>query len=153
MITYCVHGALPLRFPKGTLPRIAREFGRVRPAKHRAPSLISLSFITSLRMRRLNHQYRSKDRPTDVLSFSVTEGDASFPAIRAKETAELGDIFVCPAMATREAKRRGVPLEEELVRLVVHGTLHLLGYDHATEADEDRMFSLQERITASSLKL
>lgn len=152
MITYCVHGALPLRFPKVTLPRIAREFGRVRPAKHRALSLISLSFITPLRMRRLNRQYRSKDRPTDVLSFSVTEGDA-FPAIRAKETAELGDIFVCPAMATREAKRRGIPLEEELVRLVVHGTLHLLGYDHATEADEDRMFALQERITASSLKL
>jgi probable rRNA maturation factor len=152
MITYQVHGAFPTRFPQKSLPRIAREFGRVRPSKHRISSLIGLSFVSPLRIRRLNRSHRGKDRATDVLSFSSTEG-ASFPSVRTGEQPELGDIFVCPAIARQEAKRRGIDLEEELVRLVTHGTLHLLGYDHGTEEEEHRMFGLQERILASSLKI
>lgn len=151
MITYDLHGALPARFPKSILPRLAREFGRVQPSKHRKPSMIGLSFVSPLQIRRLNHDHRGKNRPTDVLSFSLVEGSA-FPSIRTGEPFEIGDIVVCPMMARQEAKRRGIDLGEELVRLVVHGTLHLLGYDHATEADEDRMFGLQERIVASAMQ-
>lgn len=151
MITYDLHGALPARFPKSTLPRLAREFGRVQPSKHRKLSAIGLSFVSPLQMQRLNREHRGKNRPTDVLSFSLLEG-SDFPAIRTGEPMEIGDIVICPTVAREESKRRGIDLEEELVRLVAHGTLHLLGYDHATEPDEDRMFGIQERVVASVMK-
>jgi probable rRNA maturation factor len=71
-------------------------------------------------MRRLNHRYRGHDRPTDVLAFALPAPDGSL----------LGDLYVCPAVARAEARERGIPVGEELTRLLVHGTLHLLGYDH-----------------------
>lgn len=152
MLSYTISGALPARFPKTMLPRIAREFGRACPSTCRAARLIGLAFVSPLRIRSLNRSYRGKDRQTDVLSFSSVEG-VPFPSVRTGEQLELGDLFVCPAVARQEAKRRGIDPEEELVRLVAHGTLHLLGYDHATEEEERRMFRLQERIIAASLKL
>jgi probable rRNA maturation factor len=77
------------------------------------------------------------NRPTDVLSFSSE--DAGY----------LGDLAICVPYASREAKRRAIPVTEELVRLLVHGTLHLSGYDHATAKQEEVMFRLQERIVES----
>jgi probable rRNA maturation factor len=59
---------------------------------------------------------------------------------------ELGDIIIAPSVAREGAKRRAIGLTEELVRLIVHGTLHLMGYDHADAKTEERMFSIQEGI-------
>ena len=59
---------------------------------------------------------------------------------------ELGDIVICPSYATREAKRRAISAREELLRLMIHGVLHLKGYDHATEDEEMVMFRLQEEL-------
>jgi probable rRNA maturation factor len=103
----------------------------------RRRALISITFLGRDAMRRLNARHKGHDRPTDVLSFAMTD-----PA-----GAAIGDVYVCPWVAAREARSRGIPLRQELIRLVVHGTLHALGRDHPE--DEDRtaspMWRRQER--------
>jgi len=96
-------------------------------------------------MRVLNRQYRQKDKPTDVLSFSRVEfRPPGVPLI------DLGDVLICRSVAVRQAKENGLSLKEELVRLTVHGVLHLFGYDHErSSADEKKMFRLQDRIVYS----
>ena len=86
----------------------------------RRRALVSVTFLGRDAMRRLNGRHKGHDRPTDVLSFVMAD-----PAGTA-----LGDVYVCPWVAEREARRRGIPVREELIRLVVHGTLHVLGHDH-----------------------
>ena len=86
----------------------------------RRRALISITFLGRDAMRRLNARHKGHDRPTDVLSFAMTD-----PA-----GAAIGDVYVCPWVAAREARSRGIPLRQELIRLVVHGTLHALGRDH-----------------------
>ena len=80
---------------------------------------ISITFLGRDAMRRLNAEHKGHDRPTDVLSFALTGPDGV-----------VGDVYVCPWMARREAAARQIPVREELVRLVVHGTLHALGHVH-----------------------
>lgn len=82
-------------------------------------------------MRRLNRRYRGKDRPTDVLSFSyLDEPGNDGPA---------GDVFVSCQTVARDARRLGVPPEQLALRIVVHGFLHVLGYDHETDREALRM--------------
>lgn len=76
-------------------------------------------------MRRLNRTYRGIDAPTDVLSFSFREGP--FSGVRPEL---LGDIVVCVPVAERQAREEGEPFDRAVDRLLVHGLLHLLGYDH-----------------------
>ena len=103
----------------------------------RRRALMSITFLGREAMRRLNAEHKGHDRPTDVLSFAMTD-----PAGRS-----LGDVYVCPWVAAREARARRIPLRQELIRLVVHGTLHALGRDHPE--DERRtaspMWRRQER--------
>jgi probable rRNA maturation factor len=81
---------------------------------------LSVTFLGRDRMRRLNQQYKGQPRPTDVLAFSLPDPAGNL----------VGDIYVCHWVASREAEAREIPVDEEIVRLVVHGTLHVLGYDH-----------------------
>ncbi|HSE50969.1 MAG TPA: rRNA maturation RNase YbeY [Gemmatimonadales bacterium] len=83
-------------------------------------ALVSVSFVGRDRMRVLNRRWKQRDQPTDVLAFALT-GPGGAPA---------GDIYICPWVAAREARARGLPLRQELKRLVIHGVLHVLGYDH-----------------------
>jgi probable rRNA maturation factor len=98
---------------------------------------ISITFLGRDAMRRLNAEHLGHDRPTDVLSFALSD-PAGGP---------LGDVYICPWVAERAARTHGVPLRQELIRLVVHGTLHALGHDHPE--DEGRtsspMWRRQER--------
>jgi probable rRNA maturation factor len=86
----------------------------------RREALISITFLGRDSMRRLNAEHKGHDRPTDVLSFGLTD-----PAGRI-----AGDVYVCPSVARQEALERGISFREELIRLIVHGTLHALGRDH-----------------------
>jgi probable rRNA maturation factor len=114
-------------------------------AAERAPDgELSVAFVGDRTMRRINRDYRSVDKPTDVLSFSyVDESHAG---------GVLGEIFVSPAVAARQAKEAGCGMEEEVVRLVLHGLLHVLGYDHDTGATRRRMFARQERYLGRHLE-
>ena len=105
---------LPL--PASLVRRVVRGVLR----GERRDALLSVTFLGRDAMRRLNAEHTGRDRATDVLSFAMDE-----PGGRA-----VGDVYVCPWVAAREARARGVPLREELIRLVVHGTLHALGRDH-----------------------
>lgn len=109
---------------------------------------VGIRFVSLKEMQTLNRSFRRKDRPTDVLSFSARESEEdALPVLeKTKKEEYWGDLAICPDYAKEEAKRRGLPLREELLRLIAHGVLHLAGYDHATEEEEFRMFALQERI-------
>jgi len=86
----------------------------------RRRALVSVTFLGRDAMRRLNAGHTGHDRPTDVLSFALPQPDGTL----------VGDLYVCPWVAAREARARRIPLRQEIVRLLVHGTLHALGYDH-----------------------
>jgi probable rRNA maturation factor len=88
----------------------------------------------------LNRDYRGKDGPTDVLSFSQMEGDD----LGGGEV--LGDVVISLDTAVRQAKEYGCPLSAEMERLLVHGVLHLLGYDHETgEGDAEAMRLMEKK--------
>jgi len=150
MITFHVSGMLPRALTKSMFPRIARACSGVRGLGGRRNLEIGIRFASPREIQRLNMTYRGKNCPTDVLSFSSEEGN--FPEGRGTgKIRELGDLVVCPAVAIREAKRRLINPKEELVRLIVHGTLHLAGFDHATEKEEAIMFGIQEQIIEKSV--
>ena len=95
-------------------------------------------------IRRLNRTYRGKDRATDVLSFSLGDGRG--------DTELIGDVVISVDTATRQARSYGASLEEELARLLVHGTLHLCGYDHQTRRQALIMHGLTRRLMAKLAK-
>lgn len=88
-------------------------------------------------MQGLNAAHKGHDRPTDVLTFAL--GGPTGPTI--------GDVYICPWVARREARARGIPLREELIRLVVHGALHAVGWEHPAGPERTRsaMWRRQER--------
>ncbi len=107
---------------------------------------LSILFTTDREIKKLNSSYRGKHKPTDVLSFPLREGVGGKIAGNT-----LGDIVISLETTKRQAKELGVTIKEELLRLLIHGLLHLLGYDHERvspakarkmRAQEERLFSL-----------
>lgn len=103
----------------------------------RRVAMISISFVDRDRMRTLTRRWKGTRSATDVLAFALA-GPGSGLA---------GDIYVCRGQAVRQARGLGVPLRQELARLVIHGVLHVLGYDHPESAGrlESPMWHRQER--------
>lgn len=94
----------------------------------------------------LNRTYRDIDGTTDVLSFAFQE-DKEFPA-HPEGVTQLGEVIVSMPQAERQAAEKIHSLDEELAVLVIHGVLHLLGYDHQTDEDEDRMMAREQEALA-----
>ncbi len=92
---------------------------------------LSVLLVGSDHMRRLNARFAGDDYATDVLAFPMMEDE--------DETLVLGDVVLCPAIASQNATKLGHPLEHEIDVLLVHGILHLLGYDHQSETDKTQM--------------
>ena len=105
---------------------------------------LSVVLCGDQQMQNLNHEFRDKNETTDVLSFSQLEGFQLPPTNNGTEYA--GDIVVCMPHARRNASQFGVDAEEELRRLIVHGVLHLAGFDHSDNSADQPMLSEQERI-------
>jgi probable rRNA maturation factor len=103
---------------------------------------VSIVFVSARMMRTLNSRYRNRDYPTDVLSFSY--GD-----VKIDQIPFLGEVVISPEIAVRQAIQWGVSPERELRKLLVHGILHLLGYDH--ETDEGRMNRIQTKLLRRKL--
>ena len=97
----------------------------------------SITLLGDQEMEKLNTRYLGRNITTDVLAFSMGTDELA-----------LGDVYVCVDQASRQAKEHEIPLDEELVRLVVHGALHVLGHDHPEGLDRftSPMFELQERL-------
>ncbi|WP_457640350.1 rRNA maturation RNase YbeY [Persephonella sp.] len=102
---------------------------------------VSITLTDNNTIKELNREWRGKDKPTDVLSFPIDEKP---PGYRYKL---LGDVVISLPYAKRQAEEIGFSYQEEVTRLLVHGILHLIGYDHETsEKDAKVMFKLQDRI-------
>ncbi|KOY79117.1 rRNA maturation RNase YbeY [Apilactobacillus kunkeei] len=112
---------------------------------------MSVTFVNNDEIKEINSKYRGVDRATDVISFAIEDGDDDFPLIMDDEMAEeipenIGDIFVSIDKVAEQAEFLDHSYERELGFLVVHGFLHLNGYDHMKQEDEDVMFPLQRKI-------
>jgi len=102
---------------------------------------VALVLIDEQQMAELNNAHMGREGPTDVLSFPIETAAPGSPPTRAPggPPIELGDVFISPSVVRRNAERHGVPFEDEIALMVVHGLLHLLGWDHEDEADAVRM--------------
>ena len=110
-----------------------------------APASFGVRFVGDRAMRAMNRDYRGRDRPTDVLSFPGDWGAEAVPSAEpSPDGSHLGDLAVSVPAARRQAAEQGVPVELELRRLVLHGVLHCLGYDH--ESDGGAMERLERRL-------
>jgi len=105
---------------------------------------VSVALLPDDEMQRLNSQFLAKDRTTDVLAFTLEGGGDT----------TLGDVYLGYEQALRQADEMGVTAEEELVRLAIHGTLHVLGHDHpdGPERVESPMFRLQEELVRNVME-
>jgi probable rRNA maturation factor len=95
----------------------------------------TIAFVSDKRIRELNRQFRDVDKATDVLSFPAGGPDAS----------ELGDIAISVETAAAQAKESGLSFEDEIAQLILHGLLHLAGYDHETDNGEMNRLELKLR--------
>lgn len=110
---------------------------------------LSVSIVGDRAMRRLNREYRGMDRPTNVLSFSMGEGD--FAGVNPHL---LGDVVISADTAMREAEEEGITLGERIAFLLLHGILHVMGYDHERSGEaEARRMERQQRKLFAMLKL
>jgi len=107
---------------------------------------LSVALMSDHGVRRLNRDFRGKDKPTNVLSFPAASLPAAGP--RARRLA-LGDIALALGVVRREAKAQGKAVADHLAHLMVHGVLHLLGYDHETDQDAARMEKLERKALAA----
>ena len=135
MITIHINTADCCAVPRDLLDRALREACR-REGVHSAE--LSISFVTDAEIANLHGRYLGRAETTDVLSFAL-HGDGEDL---------LGDVYVGHAQALRQAAEAGVPPDEELTRLAVHGALHVLGYDHpdGPERFASEMFHRQEEV-------
>lgn len=125
--------------PEALIERAVRHAFR----SHGATGEVSVTFLSDEAIQALNGEYLSEDRPTDVIAFSLGGPERT-----------LGDVYIGYDQAERQSAELGVVLREELVRLAIHGTLHLLGHDHpaGVERAESPMFTLQERLVRELLE-
>jgi probable rRNA maturation factor len=132
---------VPQRFLQAWVRAMSRLAARkINPKRYREKELV-LVFVGAREQRKLNKTYRGKDYATDVLSFESLEPGS------------LGELVICPEVISRQAKEHGLLVREELGYMVLHGFLHLLGYDHETsERDAKKMFKLQDELFEELLK-
>jgi probable rRNA maturation factor len=116
-----------------------------------APAEMSLVLADDALVRTLNRDYRDKDKPTNVLSFALLDGSDDTDDVLARDEGMpilIGDVILAFETVQREAREQGKSVEDHLTHLVIHGVLHLLGYDHLSDSDADRMERLETSILA-----
>lgn len=128
-----------IRGSRVDLPRLRRTADAILRGIGQSKSELSIALVDDASIAELNGQYRDKPRPTDVLSFSLVEGD--FADHRG---GMLGDVVISVETAADQAKERHRGLDETVARLLVHGVLHLIGHDHEDD-DEAREMQAEER--------
>jgi probable rRNA maturation factor len=122
--------------------RAARAAAAVAPRTGKSDLCLVLANDRSVR--RLNRQWRGKDKPTNVLSFPSGESRHDLASVAA--SLPLGDVIIAYGVTAAEAAKQGKTLNAHLVHLIVHGVLHLLGYDHERDAEAERMEALEIKI-------
>jgi probable rRNA maturation factor len=136
--------------------RTAAVTAAVRTTPHAA--MLTASYMAEISVRltdddevhALNRQYRQKDKPTNVLSFPMVQDDL-IEGLDNSDDGEvlLGDIILARGVCVREAVEKGVPAAEHATHLIVHGTLHLLGYDHIEDDEAEAMEDMERAALAT----
>jgi len=119
-----------------------------------SPYEMSLVFTDSETVQRLNRDYRGVDEPTDVLAFYMLPQQAdkdSFFVYPPDGVTRLGEVIISYPQAAEQAKKQGHSVEKELALLIIHGILHLLGYDHEKPEEEKRMREREEELLGKCL--
>jgi len=125
------------KLPSRRLKQIALA---ILPLVGQAKAELSVALIGNAEMRKLNAKYRNKDYPTDVLSFPIEATGTAMPRL-------LGDVIISVEKAREQAKEHGRTPDQELATLLIHGIIHLLGYDHERSAKEARLMKrLEDKI-------
>ena len=107
---------------------------KVLLGENRKTETISLAFVGKEEINQLNKKFRKKNKPTDVLSFDL------------KQKGYLGEIVICPEVVKENSKKDGVTFNSEMMKVFVHGILHLCGYDHEKSKEEEiKMFEKQDK--------
>ena len=116
---------------------IVRSVFRVERARH---ALVSVAFVTKRAIRALNRAHLRRPGDTDVIAFAYRQAGRRSPLV--------GDVYIAPDVAREFARANGISVREEIIRLVVHGALHVLGYNHASGAARTHgaMWTRQERL-------
>ncbi len=136
-----------ITIPKDLLETITKAMNIVAKREKLSPNTeVDITIVTNGEIHKLNKAYRGVDRPTDVLSFALDEGEEE-PAL-AESDAEhlLGDIIISAPTAKAQAEEFGHGLKREFTYLAVHGILHLLGYDHMKAKDKKGMRKQEEAV-------
>ncbi len=123
------------KHPAAKLKRVAATILKLLKENH---AELSVALIGNGEMRKLNARYRKKDYPTDVLSFPAAQDMPDGVRL-------LGDVIISVDKAKEQAKERGRSLDEEMTTLLIHGVLHLLGYDHERSAKDARIMGRLEK--------
>lgn len=121
--------------------RLARSARKALAALGLSKSELSLALVDDASIRKLNASYREKDRATDVLSFSLVEGEHSD-----HRGGMLGDVVISVETAATQAAERRRALDEVVTRLMIHGVLHLIGHDHEEDEEARRMAAEERRL-------
>ncbi len=106
---------------------------KVLKGENRERENISLAFVSKEEMKKLNKKFRKKNKTTDVLSFNLAEKEY------------LGEIVICHEVVKENAKKYGVPVKKEMMKVFIHGILHLLGYDHEKNKKEAEKMEKKEK--------
>jgi probable rRNA maturation factor len=122
--------------------------GRVLAAERAPRAEVGVRITGDAVVRRLNRHYRGEDAPTDVLSFALADAPHDF-VLPPGGVLQLGEVVLSLPTARRHARRAGRPLQTEIAHLLVHGLLHLLGYDHEREEDERRMKAREDALLSA----
>lgn len=141
-MTLTLHLSRSAGLPRKGIP-LQASFARwteaaLRAANRRRDSELSIRIVDAHEGRELNRDYRRRDYATNVLSFP-----AELPA--GMKLPLLGDLVICAPVVTREAAEQGKCLRDHYAHMTVHGTLHLLGYDHEDDSDAERMEALERK--------
>lgn len=125
-----------------TLSRIKKVFN-VIGRQIKINGEVEINLVGEKEIKDLNSRYRRKNKITDVLSFAWQED-------KIVKSKYLGQIYICYPQIARQAKGFSVSINEEMARMLAHGFLHLVGYDHAKKQDAEKMFKLQEKIVSEA---
>ena len=137
--TYEINDLVGVDFNYNYLDKVIK---RVLKHEHVKNAYFGIIFVDLKEIQRINKEYRGIDKVTDVISFALEDRKDNINM----DMHILGDIYICIPKMIEQANSYGHSIKRELSFLTVHGLLHLLGYDHMTKEDEEKMFGLQELI-------
>lgn len=146
MIYFELRAKVPLLINNEDIEKILERTEKMFDASGESERTISIVSVGPKEMQKLNFTSRGKDEATDVLAFPLEEKDSFVSAPYVNYF--FGEIVICPSMAARKAKSRGVSKEEYFKILLAHGLLHLFGLDHKEEAAANKMEDLEKKILA-----